>query len=296
MKTFTNTRLLWTVCVLSCLLLIPSAVTIVRGQGAATGRDLIRETDDGVKWSRGQNVVPVFEGWVQNPDGTFGLVFGSFNRNWEEDVSIPIGPNNHIEPGNPDQGQPTFFYPRRGKNLFEITVPKDFGVGKKEVVWTLTSRGKTEKAYGALVPQEVLTRRMVLLGGSLSDQAAAGNDDVGDERIVNKPPSVALDPAQPVALPGTATLNATITDDGLPKPVGGGGGRGAARVLRVDWSTYRGPARVLFAPPTAPSPTPAGGKVSTTATFKTPGNYVLRAKAIDAGGFEHNANVTVAVK
>src|SRR5215510_5160517 len=222
MKILTNTRLLWKVCALSCLLLVPHAVTIVRGQG--NPRDLIRETDDGVKWARGQNVVPVFEGWVQNPDGTFGLVFGSFNRNWEEDVSIPIGPDNHIEPGNPDQGQPTFFYPRRGKNLFEITVPKDFG--KKEVVWTLTSRGKTEKAYGILVPQEVLTRRMVLLGGSLSDQAAAGNDDVGDERIVNKPPTVAIDPAQPVTLPAKATLNATLTDAGLPKPVTGGRGGG----------------------------------------------------------------------
>ena len=145
------------------------ATNAVHGQGQA----VIRDTDDGIKYARGQNVVPVFEGWVTNPDGTFSLVFGYWNRNWEEQLAIPIGPDNHFEPGAADQGQPTFFGPRRGKSLFEVTVPKDFG--KKEVVWTLISRGRTEKAYGALVPQEVLTRRMVLAGGSLNAAAAAGN-------------------------------------------------------------------------------------------------------------------------
>lgn len=294
MKTFTNTRLLWALSALACVLLVPSAVAVVRGQATA-GRALIRDTDDGIRYARGQNVVPAFEGWVANPDGTYGLIFGSFNRNWEEDMYVPIGPDNHIEPGNQDQGQPTFFYPRRGKNLFEITVPKDFG--KKEVIWTLVSRGKTEKAYGALVPQEVLTRKMVLAGGSLNDQAAAGNDDQGDERDPNKPPSVTINPVQPVTLPGTASLSATVTDDGLPKPGarGGGGGRGP-RGLRVDWTIYRGPQRVTFEPATTPVPDASGGKVSTTATFKVPGTYVLRAKATDGGGYENNTNVTVTVK
>ena len=296
MKTITNSRFLWAVCALVCVLLAPSAVSIVRGQGQPIpqGRGLIRDTDDGIKYARGQNVVPVFEGWVANPDGTYGLIFGSWNRNWEEKMSIPIGPDNHIEPGPQDQGQPTFFYPRRGKSLFEITVPKDFG--KKEVVWTLVSRGKTEKAYGALVPQEVLTRRMVITGGSLNDAAAAGNDDQGDERDPNKQPAVTFDPVQPVSLPGRGMISANVTDDGLPKPTPGRGGGRGARGLRVDWSVYRGPAPVTFDPPTSPAPAPTGGKVSTTATFKAPGTYVLRAKAIDGGGMEANKDVTVSVK
>jgi hypothetical protein len=159
----------------------------------------IRDWDDGVKYDRGQGVVPVYEGWVPNPDGTFSLIFGFWNRNWEETVFIPIGPANRIEPGGPDRGQPTVFAPRRGRNLFEIVVPKDFG--NKEVVWTLTRNGKTEKAFGALVSQEALTRRMVMAGGVLSANAAAGNDDVGDETDPNKPPSISIDPVQPVALP-----------------------------------------------------------------------------------------------
>jgi hypothetical protein len=293
MKTILKTRFVLAVCALGCAFVAPGAVSTLRGQGqpGSQGRGLIRDTDDGIKYARGQNVVPVFEGWVANPDGTYGLIFGSWNRNWEEKMTIPIGPDNHIEPGPQDQGQPTFFYPRRGKNLFEITVPKDFG--KKEVVWTLVSRGKTEKAYGALVPQEVLSRHMVVTGGSLNDAAAAGNDDQGDERDPNRPPAVRFDPVEPMSAPGRGVISATVTDDGLPKPTPGRrGGRG----LRVDWSVYRGPVVVTFEPPTSPLSALAGGKVSTTATFTAPGTYVLRAKATDGGGMEANKDVTVSVK
>ena len=101
-----------------------------------------------IRYSSGQNVVPVFEGWDRNPDGSFMMVFGYMNRNYEEEVEIPIGPDNKIEPGNADQNQPTHFYPRRQEFVFKIRVPKDWG--EKDLVWTLTSRGKTEKAYGSL--------------------------------------------------------------------------------------------------------------------------------------------------
>src|SRR6266446_2774346 len=68
----------------------------------------------------GQNIAPVFEGWEPNSDGSFNLVFGYFNRNWEEELNLPIGPNNILEPGPPDQGQPTHFYPRRNRFLFKV--------------------------------------------------------------------------------------------------------------------------------------------------------------------------------
>jgi hypothetical protein len=250
----------------------------------------IRDWDDGVKYARGQSVVPVYEGWVPNPDGTFSLIFGFWNRNWEETVFVPIGPENRIEPGGPDRGQPTVFTPRRGKNLFEIVVPKDFG--NKEVVWTLTRRGKTEKAFGALVNQQVLTRRMVMAGGSLSANAAAGNDDVGDESDTNKPPSVTIDPVQPVAVPGPSTLVATVTDDGL----GGTGGRGTGGAVTLAWSLYRGPDFVTFERTGRESLSPTGGKGTATVRFKAPGTYVLRATATDAGGLAINKDVTVVVK
>ena len=95
-----------------------------------------------VAYLRGQSVVPVYEGWEQNPDGSFNLLFGYFNRNYEEKPELPIGPSNHLEPGDADQGQPTHYYPRRSRFVFRIRVPKDFG--DKEVVWTLTSNGHSE--------------------------------------------------------------------------------------------------------------------------------------------------------
>src|SRR5260370_26772592 len=169
-RAFRSTRGRWEICALVCVLVAASAATIVRGQ--LGGRNApIRDTDDGIKYARGQTVVRVYEGWVANPDGTFSLVFGSWNRNWEETMLIPIGPDNHIDPGPADQGQPTVFMPRRGKDLFEIVVPKDFG--KKEVVWTLNSRGKTEKSYGTLVKEDGLTRHMVLTPGSPNDASSA---------------------------------------------------------------------------------------------------------------------------
>ena len=255
---------------------------------ALRGQAIIRDTDDGIKYARGQNVVPVFEGWVANPDGTFSLVFGYWNRNWEEQLAIPIGPDNHFEPGPADQGQPTFFGPRRGKSLFEIVVPKDFG--KKEIVWTLVSRGRTEKAYGALVPQEVLTRRMVLAGGSLNAAAAAGNDDNGDEGDPNKPPVITLDPVSGATVATPATVTATLTDDALVT------GRGRNRGLRVNWVTYRGPAAIGFSPDVDNVSNPIGGKVTTSAKFTAPGTYVVRATATDGGGLAVNKDVTVEVK
>src|SRR5215813_7540432 len=101
-------------------------------------------------YSRGQNVVAAFDGWERHADGTFGLVFSYYNRNYEELIDVPIGPNNNIEPGGPDQGQPTHFLPRRNRFLFRIRVSHDFG--DKELVWTLTSHGKTERAYATLKP------------------------------------------------------------------------------------------------------------------------------------------------
>jgi hypothetical protein len=102
----------------------------------------------------GLTVTPAFEGWETNPDGSFNLVFGYLNRNWEQEFHLPVGPDNNVEPGGPDQGQPTWFFPRRNHFIFSIRVPKDFG--KQEIVWSITTNGKTERAYGTLKPDYIL--------------------------------------------------------------------------------------------------------------------------------------------
>ena len=54
----------------------------------------------------GSSVTGAFEGWFKNSDGTFGFLLGYYNRNQIQEMEIPIGPNNRIEPGGPDRGQP----------------------------------------------------------------------------------------------------------------------------------------------------------------------------------------------
>src|SRR5689334_24125627 len=83
----------------------------------------------------GTSVTGAFEGWFKNPDGSFSLLLGYYNRNRKQEVDVPIGPNNRIEPGGPDRGQPTHFMPGRGWGLFVVTVPPDFG--EKKITWTL---------------------------------------------------------------------------------------------------------------------------------------------------------------
>ncbi|HEY1241344.1 MAG TPA: hypothetical protein VGF16_12355, partial [Bryobacteraceae bacterium] len=39
----------------------------------------------------GASVTGAFEGWFKNPDGTFSLLLGYFNRNTDQELEIPIG-------------------------------------------------------------------------------------------------------------------------------------------------------------------------------------------------------------
>jgi hypothetical protein len=124
-------------------------------------------------YNKGQSIEPSFEGWMPDKDGSFTLYFGYMNPNWQEQLDVPIGPQNSIEPGGPDQGQPTHFYPRRNPFLFTIKVPKDFG--DKELVWTVTSNGRTNKAHGSLksdyqIDPQVMSTEIGGDGGNLRDE------------------------------------------------------------------------------------------------------------------------------
>ncbi len=252
-----------------------------------------------LKYNSGQDIQPIFEGWSKNPDGSFSMHFGYLNRNFIEELAIPVGPANSIEPGGPDRGQPTFFYTRINRNLFTVTVPKDWG--KQDVVWTLTAHGKTQKAVAWLQPEWEIDP----VGG------AAGGGRTSEELVKNRPPTIAIGAVQPVPLPATLTLIATASDDGLPKPgpstrkpavgqetppilqapvdapvnvpnlapdVRTGRSNERLQGLTVSWIVWRGPARVTFDPRSAPV---ADGKALVTATFTKAGTYVLRARATD---------------
>ena len=90
---------------------------------------------------RGCSVTPAFEGWYFDKDGSQRVMVGYFNRNTKQEFDIPAGPNNHIDPGPADQGQPTHFNAGRQWGVFTIKLPKDFGT--KKLSWTIVANGFT---------------------------------------------------------------------------------------------------------------------------------------------------------
>ena len=166
---------------------------------------------DAQTYSRGQNVSPAFEGWEQTADGTMYFVFGYMNRNWEEELDVPIGADNTIEPGGPDLGQPTHFLPRRNRFMFRVRVPKDFG--DKEMVWTLVTKGKTEKAYASLKTDYFIDDVVVA-----SETGALGAGTSSPEIRANKRPDIKVEQKTIGARVGEPIeLVAWVMDDGVPK-------------------------------------------------------------------------------
>ena len=250
-----------------------------------------------IHYATGQDVVPVFEGWERNIDGSANMIFGYMNRNYEEEVDVPVGPDNAFGPGGVDQGQPAHFYPRRQQYVFSVRVPKDWG--KKDLVWTLTSHGKTEKAYGTLMP-------VWEIDAGTYQQNRGGPGELGEP---DDPPSIKVEgaPQRSVAAGAALTLDAFVADDGRPtaRPSQSGSnarveGPLSQAVVRLDrgvrlgvvWVVYRGDAHaVAFQPRKIPV---TDGKASTTVRFSAPGTYMLRAYA-DDGILVASKDVTVTV-
>ena len=163
-----------------------------------------------IRYNSGQGVIPVFEGWQRNPNGSFDMVFGYLNRNYMENVIVPVGPDNTFEPYGPDQGQPAFFYPRRHYFVFRLTVPPDWGT--KELVWTLTAHGHTAKAYGTLAPRWEIDPLVEI-------QNAGGGGPATGEGARTRPPAVTIDPIfrpTPAAEEEEDESPATFTKDVMP--------------------------------------------------------------------------------
>ena len=215
--------------------LLLGAATIVLAYQTANGQML--------SYTSGQTISPAFEGWEQNDDGSFYMMFGYMNRNWEEEPNVPVGPENNISPGDPDQGQPTRFMPRRNRFVFKVRVPKDWG--KKELVWTLTTKGKTERAYGTLREDSRVDNLV-----QASEQGAIGAGISSPEIRANVAPTLTLDGGDRRAQIGQPlTLVAFAKDDGVPKPRFGPDSREARLIAE---------ARARATNSTPPAPTPRG--------------------------------------
>jgi hypothetical protein len=265
---------------------------------------------------RGSSVTGAFEGWFYNPDGSQSLLVGYFNRNTKQELDIPVGPNNRIEPldaarggpSGPDFGQPTHFLTGRQWGVFAIKLPKNFG--SNELTWTLVTNGQTNVITLHTRPDWIV-------------------EPFEDPANKNRPPALTLQPqAGPFSGPpsGVAAaysvqagvpldLVAFATDAGPkinvadPSPSRRARGASGAAVpapprLAVSWSLFRGPGAVTFSEAKPSIDRDHDGKTSTTATFTVPGDYVLRLQANDStgdggGGFQccwTNLHVAVTVK
>jgi hypothetical protein len=222
----------------------------------------------------GDFVAPFFDGWYQNPDGTYTLSFGFFNRNTEQIVEIPVGPNNRVEPAEFDGNQPTYFPPvsyggfsgRRERGVFAVNVPSDFG--DKTVNWTITSGGHTwtvpgrvgVKAYELSYSPQAAGSLMPLVRVEPNGEMAYGRQGVWPQ----------------------ATLSARVGQP-LTLWVYGEdrGERDDAEMTEVNatWIKHQGPVgeNVTFEPRTLRTPV-GGGELTTTATFTQPGEYVVRVR------------------
>jgi hypothetical protein len=229
----------------------------------------------------GASVTAAFEGWFRNSDGTFSLLIGYYNRNQQQEVDIPIGPGNQIQPGGPDRGQPTHFRTGRQWGMFAIKVPGDFG--QQRLTWTIVANGQTTSIPFYLHPDYEI---------SPFREAAVGNTPpilAFDERgpTVQGPLAMMVERTTTVAKP--LTLTAWISDDvkftsssGLPP-------RDVTPVT-ITWTKYRGPGAVKF-DNERPKVEGAGGgkdgfngKVIATATFSEAGDYILHAVVNDLSG------------
>jgi hypothetical protein len=233
----------------------------------------------------GSSITGAFEGWFQNPDGSYGLLLGYFNRNQRQELDIPIGPQNRIEPGGPDRGQPTHFLVGRQWGMFVIKVPRDFGDNK--ITWTLVANGQTTTIPASLKPDYEI---------SPFQEAAVGNtppvirfDEHGPEAQGPRP--VTAERSVKVGTPLTLTVWAS--DDAKLTTSSGAPPRNLSAPVTLRWSKYRGPGTVTFGsdrPAVEKSErkdagAPAfSGKATTTATFSEPGLYVVHVTANDYSG------------
>jgi len=181
---------------------------------------------------RGSSVTGAYEGWYYGKDGSTYALVGYFNRNTKQEFDIPVGPNNRIEPGGPDLGQPTHFLTGRQWGVFTVKLPKDLGT--KRLSWTIVANGFTNTITLHTQPDYIV-------------------EPYEDAANKNTPPKIKFDPTGAVftgppleiATRYTATvgtplaLTTWVSDEGpkinIPEPGRGRGrGRGTAAARGGD--------------------------------------------------------------
>ena len=281
-----------TYCLAAALALVTQSMAWAQSSsaGSAPAQEVYSNS---VRYSRGQSIQPVFEGWSRNPDGSFDMWFGYLNRNHEERLNIRVGPDNGFN--GEDMGQPEFFETRRQQFAFKVNVPSTFPKDR-DLIWTVKANGVTLRAYGCLWPVWEIDQHTI--SANRGSRTAVDFDEPPNEapQIVDAPESLTAEVAKAL------TLTVQVADDGNPKPRADRGARVAGikratdelplnQALRVSWLQWRGPGVAAFDPRVVRV---AEGRATTSVTFDKPGVYILRGYAEDASiHTPFNVRVTV---
>ena len=259
----------------------PTIVVLTLVMGVSTLAQQISEPFRGF----GASITGAYEGWFDNPDGSHNYLIGYLNRNFNQAMDVPIGPNNRIEPNGPDFGQPSHFLPGRQTGVFMITMPKEFGP-KDRITWTITANGQTTSVPFWRNP----------------DYQVSPFTDIA---VGNKPPLIRFDPSGPTiqgpiavmakSVPRSATMSAGLalpvwaSDDAKYSSGSNAPQRNPPPPVILHWSKYRGPGNVTFdkANPVfekTDGQAAFNGKATVMAKFSQPGEYVLHVMAEDYSG------------
>jgi hypothetical protein len=233
----------------------------------------------------GTSITGAIEGWFDNADGSHSFLIGYLNRNRSQEIDIPIGANNRIEPGGPDMGQPTHFLPGRQWGMFIVTVPKDFDA-EQRLTWTISVNGQTTSIPLHLVPDY-----------NISPFVEASNNTPPVLRFEERGPSI----QGPIATVSKAITRTTsvgtplpitvwISDDmvytsGTNQPLKPG-----RPPVTLVWSKYRGTGTVTFdnAKPEikklAAGEAGFSGEATTNVKFGAPGEHLLQITVNDYSG------------
>jgi hypothetical protein len=234
----------------------------------------------------GDSVTPAFEGWFYNPDGSRSFLIGYYNRNSRQEIDIPIGPNNRIEPGGPDMGQPTHFLPGRQWGMFVLPVPREFKP-TDSITWTIVANGQSVTIPFRLHPDYVMSPLTEIAVGNTPPVLRFepnGKTFQGPLATLASAPSKTASVATPLPIEVWLSDDMKFTSGTSAPP------SSARQPVSMSLSKYRGPGKVTFEKPKpavekqAAGSAPFNGKASTTAKFSEPGDYVLHLIGNDYSG------------
>jgi hypothetical protein len=239
----------------------------------------------------GASISPAYDGWFDNADGTRTFMMGYYNRNWEQSVDVPIGPNNHFEPGEPDRGQPTHFRPNRNFGMFTVTLPKG---STEKLWWVLTVNGVTQRVPMSQTPDYNITPQHASEegpGGKYNEPAILRFSETGPK--LKTPVASQANAVSRMAVVGVPmTLDFWVDDDALYASGSNAPSPTEEPIVEMVIDKYRGPGKVTVGDGHHKLTVLKGGKVnepfsakgSTTLTFSQPGEYQVHVTANDLSG------------